>query len=369
MITVDRVPSEIRGVAGQFCFGGQIASISPIGNGHINDTYLIVAGEDGRRFVLQRINHNIFTSPYNLISNIEMVVEHLRRKIEQYGGDVSRETLTFVPTNSEDNVYKYMHIAPSGHYYRAYKYIADTVTYDSVEDPWVFYQSGRAFGRFQYLLSDFDARQLYEVIPDFHNTLKRYRDLCRAAEEDAAGRAADVKDLLEFVSQRINYMTALDEIGLPLRVTHNDTKLNNVMFDKQTGEGICVIDLDTVMPGLSLYDFGDSIRFGASSALEDEVDLSKVYMCLELFEQYTKGFLQEAGSILTPTEIDSLPLGAIVITFECGIRFLTDHLNGDVYFKTDRPGQNLDRCKTQFKLVSDMESKMADMKAIVDKYK
>ncbi len=363
--------NNIVEIASQFNFGADIISIKPFGCGHINDTYLIITddGAEKDKFLLQRINHRIFTSPFEIVSNIEKVTEHLRRKIREAGGDPSRETLTFIPTKQGPNIY----IGDSGDYFRVYKYIKHTVTYQTVENPVLFYHSGKAFGKFQRMLADFDAALLHETLPRFHDTCKRYEDLMISADRDILSRAEECQEQIAFAAARKDIMPMLLDLkntgAIPERVTHNDTKLNNVMLDKTTGEGICVVDLDTVMPGLSLYDFGDSIRFGANTAAEDEQDLSRVSLDLELFEYYTKGYLEEAGEILNDIEKEYLPFSAILMTLECGMRFLTDYLNGDVYFKTKREGHNLDRCKNQFKLAEDMESKLLQMKMIVDKYK
>lgn len=358
-------------IAGQFDFAGEIISLEPFGCGHINDTYLVKTWQNGRQFkyLLQRINHKVFTSPLEVVSNIEKVTSHLRGKITAAGGDPSRETLTFISTKQGLNFY----ISRSGDFFRAYKYISRTVTYQRVENPMLFYHSGKAFGKFQRMLADFDASQLYETLPNFHDTRRRYSALMTSAECDIKSRIYNCEAELNFAVQRRDIMSLLldlkDSGKIPERVTHNDTKLNNVMLDEVTGEGVCVVDLDTVMPGLSLYDFGDSIRFGANTAAEDERNLAKVGLDIELFEYYTKGYLSEAGEILNSTEKDCLAFSALLMTLECGMRFLTDYLDGDVYFKTAYPDHNLDRCRSQFKLAEDMEQKLDKMKSIVDKYR
>jgi len=242
-----------------------------------------------------------------------------------------------------------------------------------VERPILFYNAARAFGKFQRLLADYPAATLHETIPQFHDTGKRFRDFCASVQNNKAGRKALVADEISFVQARETDCTIVTELitagKMPLRVTHNDTKLNNIMIDNQTDEGVCIIDLDTIMPGSPLYDFGDSIRFGASSAAEDDKDLNKVFMKLDLFESYTKGFLSEVGSALTESELSHLAFSAKLMTLECGMRFLADFLDGDFYFATHYDGQNLDRARTQFKLVADMESKMNQMQAVVAKYR
>jgi hypothetical protein len=354
-----------------FNFNGEFNSVEPLECGNINDTYIVVCkggSESVFRYILQKINHNVFKEPENLMKNVIAVTGHIRKKVIDQCGDSSRETLNFISVRDGGFVYK----CSCGNYWRAYSYIDGVKTYQIVEDPLHFHNAGRAFGKFQRLLSDFPAEELYETIPDFHNTPKRYKTFLKAVEEDAAGRVKEVKQEIMFVKKRARFLSLLANFiergDIPLRVTHNDTKFNNVLIDDKTGEGICVIDLDTVMPGSSLYDFGDSIRSGANTAGEEELDLSRVTMDLGLFDQFTRGFLEYTHDFLTPHEIEYLPFSANLITIELGMRFLTDYINGDVYFKTSRPDQNLHRARVQFKLVEDMEAKYNKMKAIVDKY-
>lgn len=354
-----------------FPIKGVCVSAERYGNGHINDTFLVETEENGKQYayVLQRMNHEIFKDPIALCENVLGVTSYLKEKIIEAGGDPARETLNLVPSKSGDVVYK----DSIGCYWRMYDFIGDGKCLDLVEKPEDFYQSAYAFGHFQKLLADYPAAKLHETIVDFHNTKQRYANLMRAVEEDVCGRVCEVEAEIAFAKARQADTEVcgklLAEGKLPLRVTHNDTKLNNVMIDDATGKAICVLDLDTVMPGLNMNDFGDSIRFGASTAKEDEQDLSKVEMSLELFDVYAKGFLEACGDALTDLEIEMLPFGAKIMTLECGMRFLTDYLQGDVYFNTHRPGQNLDRCRTQFKLVADMEQKMTAMQEIIKKYR
>ena len=361
---------ELRKIAAEFQFNGEMISVEPWGNGHINDTLLIHIEEVSgpQKYILQKINKNIFKKPEEVMENIEKITAHLREKIKAYGGDITRETLNLVHTKD----HKSYTIDSNGDYWRVFLFIDDAISYDLITSPEDFYSSAKAFGKFQKLLADFPAETLHETIPLFHHTANRYQNFIAALDADICNRAQDIQDEIQFVlnhKQDTEVLVNMLEKGeLPLRVTHNDTKLNNVMVDKTTGEGICVIDLDTVMPGLSLYDYGDSIRFGASSALEDEQDLNKVWMELPLFEIYTKGFIESVGDSLTQNEILMLPMGAKVMTLDCGIRFLTDYLSGDTYFKIHREGHNLDRARTQFKLVADMESKWDQMMNIVRKY-
>lgn len=358
-------------VISHFQFSGTLKDEIPYGSGHINDTFrLTFDTENGiRRFILQRMNKNIFLKPVELMENVVGVTTWLRKKIEENGGDADRETLNIVLT--EDGKPYYLDAA--GDYWRAYLFIEGASTYDKVENREDFYQSAVAFGHFQGLLADYPAKSLHETIENFHNTVDRFEKFKKAVEADVCGRAKDVQEEIRFVTDRENLAHVLGDMQaqgkLPLRVTHNDTKLNNIMIDDETRKAICVIDLDTVMPGLSVNDFGDSIRFGASTGEEDEKDLSKISCDLELFELYTKGYIEGCRGSLTKEELDMLPVGAMVMTYECGMRFLTDYLEGDVYFKTHRPGHNLDRCRTQFRLVKDMEEKLPRMNEIVNKYR
>jgi len=254
-----------------------------------------------------------------------------------------------------------------------YNFVENAVSYDAIENPIQFYHAAKAFGRFQQMLSDFPVEILDETIPNFHNTRSRFSDFLAAVEADKVSRAVGIKSEIQFVLDREKYADVVNDAikdgSVPVRVTHNDTKLNNVLLDVNTNEGVCVIDLDTVMPGSALYDFGDALRFGANHGAEDDKNLENVYCDLDLFEQFTKGFLEEVGESLTEKEIELLPFSAILMTYECGMRFLGDYLNGDVYFKIHYPEHNLDRARSQFKLVADMESKSDEMASIVRKYR
>lgn len=356
----------------RFGFQGRLVDQRPYGSGHINDTYLLTfenGNEEPGRAILQRMNKNVFPKPAALMENIMNVTAYLRGKILENGGDPERETLNVIPTKDGEACY----VDAKGDYWRSYVFITDATSYDQVEDPEHFYQSAVAFGRFQRLLSDYPADTLHEIIEGFHDTRARYSLFEKAVREDQMGRAASVMREIEFLRERKSvadcFGELLDKGEIPLRVTHNDTKLNNIMIDNQTGKGICVIDLDTVMPGLVMNDFGDSIRFGASTAAEDEQDLSRVSCSMELFELYARGFMKGCGRSLTEREIQLMPMGAKVMTYECGMRFLTDYLEGDTYFKIHREHQNLDRCRTQLKLVEDMEKKWYTMQEIINKCK
>ena len=363
---------KIDEAIGQFRYEGVLIDERPYGSGHINDTYLLtfeIAEMGTIKVILQRMNKNIFTKPIELMENILNVTSYLRKKIIENGGDPDRETLNVIRTVDDMPYF----VDSEGEYWRSYKFITDATSYDQVESPEDFYQSAVAFGNFQRLLAEYPAETLHETIEGFHDTKARFQVFKKAVEDDVCGRAASVQKEIQFVLEHEHlanvFADLLEKKEIPLRVTHNDTKLNNIMIDNKTRKGICVIDLDTVMPGLAMNDFGDSIRFGASTATEDEQDLSKVSCDMELFDLYAKGFIEGCGGKLTEKEIDLMPTGAMVMTFECGMRFLTDYLQGDTYFKIHRENHNLDRCRTQFKLVKDMEAKGDTMREIIDKYK
>lgn len=332
-------------------------SCEPYGCGHINVTYLAVM-ESGQRYILQKINNNTFRDVAGLMENITAVTEFLRTKT-----DDPRGVLTLVKTHDSAS---YLHAQDA--YWRTYDFVEDSICLQLPETDEDFYQSAVGFGTFQQLLTDFPAAKLHETIPNFHNTPDRYRALLETLERDPMHRAAQVQPEIEFALARQAEMSAIQNAltagELPLRVTHNDTKLNNVLLDAKTRKALCVIDLDTVMPGSSLYDFGDSIRFGAATAAEDEKDISKMEMSLDRFRVFTRGYVRACPG-LTAKELELLPMGAKTMTMECGVRFLTDYLDGDHYFAVHRDGQNLDRARTQFKLVADMEKKWDEMQKIV----
>ncbi len=347
-----------------FIENSKVLECEKFGNGHINSTYKVVAEHKGKQavYILQKINKNVFKSPQMVMENIEKVTEFLSKKANN-----PRETLQFLKCENGSLCYK----DPNGEYWRMYIYVdkCSGVDYPSLTE---FYESGVAFGRFQSLLSDFPAETLNETIPDFHNTPKRYESFIKAVENNLSKRKEVCQQEIEFVKARKDYYSTLIDANkngkLPLRVSHNDTKSNNVLLDDVTHKAVCVIDLDTIMPGFSVTDFGDSIRFGANSADEAEKDLSKVMFDIEKFKVYTKGFLEGCGGQLPNEEIMLLPDGALMMTLECGMRFLTDYLDGDVYFKASFPEQNLVRARTQFKLAAEMEIKMNQMKDIVSHY-
>lgn len=366
-----RAEDQLQEALAAYDFGAPLVGAVRFGKGHINDTFCVHTqppeGECGR-FILQRVSAAAFKRPDQLMANIAGVTDYLRKVIAAEGGDPDRETLTLLRTRTGETWYR----DSAGRAWRCTPFIEDTVCLQAAETPELFYASAKAFGNFQRRLKDYPAHTLFETIEKFHDTEDRLFKLKLAAQDDAADRLKEVGPEMEFILARKKDCSVAQEAlragRLPLRVTHNDTKLNNVLMDKTSGQGVCVIDLDTVMPGLSIHDFGDSIRFGANHSAEDERDLGKVNFDLDLFEVYTKGFLEGCAGTMTPAELEYLPWGAKLMTLECGIRFLTDYLEGDHYFATHRPGQNLDRCRTQLKLVADMERAWDGMAAAVREY-
>lgn len=337
----------------------------PFGNGHINNTFLIrIAGAD-TQYILQRINSYVFTRPKDVMENIQHVTAFLRGKISAEGGNPDRETITLVPTRSGDACAE----DPEGQVWRVMLFVPDTFSPELPDDLNILEECGSAFGRFARLLDDYPASSLHETIHAFHNTPSRLAQLETAAKNDPLGRLKDIPEEIAFArscAAETRILTdALAAGKLPLRVTHNDTKVNNVLLDRQTQKAVCVIDLDTVMPGLLAYDFGDAVRVGACSAAEDEQNLELIHLELSKYRAFSRGFLSELKGILSPDELLSLEAGARIMTLENGLRFLTDHLNGDVYFRIHRPGQNLDRARAQFALYRDMEKHSEQAKCIL----
>lgn len=359
--------SSAQSLAKLFALDGELQSIHPYGDGHINDTFrVITSAPDGEhRYILQRISPSAFHEPVKVMQNIVGVTAFLKASIAARGGDPLRETLTLVPLKNGD----YYHIDEQGGCWRTYLFIRDTHSHSAAQSEAVFRASGQAFGAFQLALSDYPAHTLHETIPDFHNTPARYAQLKSAIKAASGERLQEAAADIAFAREREHFTHMLtDQLSdgtLALRVTHNDTKLNNVLMDAKTGEALCVIDLDTVMPGLCAYDFGDAMRFGANKADESESDLSKVGLSLPMFEAYADGYLEKAAHILTDAELESLPIGARLITLECGMRFLADYLNGDIYFHIAYPTHNLVRARNQFALVADMEKYGQEMRSIV----
>lgn len=357
--------NQISNAIDKFKLEGRTRGVIPYGNGHINDTFMVISVEDDgteHKYVLQTVNHHVFKQPDKVMENIQRVTEYLKDKVAE-----AREVLVLVHTFNDGTYYK----DKDGYYWRMYEFVRDSICLDRPNND-EFYECAVAFGRFQKLLSDFPAECLHETIKDFHNTPVRYQNFLDAVNADKIGRAVNVPDEINFVKDRASFYSVLldsnKEGKLPLRVSHNDTKSNNVMLDATTHKALCVIDLDTIMPGFSVTDFGDAVRFGASTAAEDEKDLSKVNFDIEKFEIYAKGFLDGCDGKLPDEEIMLLPEGAKMMTIECGMRFLADYLEGDTYFKTAYLDHNLVRARTQFKLVKDMEDNWDTLKAIVKKY-
>jgi hypothetical protein len=358
---------DVRALSREFALLGDFASAAPYGSGHINDTYCLTMSQGGRpvRYLLQRINHAIFKDPDGLMRNIERVCAHAQSRLRDAGApEASRRALTLVPTRAG----KGWHTDAEGNRWRCYIFVEGATGHDVVLDAAQAREAARAFGAFQSLLADLPGGRLVETIPDFHHTPRRLARLEAAVKADAHGRAKGVAREIDFVLSRAGdaalVVDALAKGELPERVTHNDTKLNNVLLDDTTQEGICVIDLDTVMPGSVLYDFGDLVRTSTSPAAEDETDLSKVGMRMPMYQALVEGYLATAAGFLTPAERELLPFGGKLMTLEVGLRFLTDWLEGDVYFKVKRPGHNLDRCRTQFRLVESIEAQFPAMQAL-----
>ena len=356
-------------VISNFQFYGSFVKAEPIVAGHINDTYLVHFDSNGssKHYILQRINQHVFADPQGMMRNIQLVTNHLREKILAAGGDAHRETLSLIPTNAGKTYLE----TNEGECWRTYLFINNARTYDMVENIHQAYQAGAAFGKFLNLLSDIPSHSLIETIPDFHHTRKRFESFGDAVEKDELNLAQTVDAEIAFILEREKKVSLLVDAyqagELPLRVTHNDTKLNNVMMDDVTGVGVCVIDLDTVMPGLALYDYGDAIRSITNKAAEDEQDLSRVNFDEQVFEAYTRGYLETAGDVLSAREKEYLVLSTILMTLECAMRFLTDYLQGNRYFKVNRPGHNLDRCRTQIKMVVEMEERQDMMQRTLEK--
>jgi len=364
--TMEEKYLDMAGAA--FDFAAPPVSYKRCSSGLISHTFFVSCGEANPSYIIQKINTEIFTKPYELSSNIKGVCSHIAKKVESEGGDPLREVRTVILTKAGEDYF----VDPEGGYWRAFLEIENVVSYDYPETPELFYKSAVAFGRFTNQLSDYPAHTLYETIPNFHNSVSRMNDFKAAVAADKLGRAAELSDEIGFALSKeplCSYIIdGLADGRYKLWVTHNDTKINNVLLDADTGEGICIIDLDIVMPGSVLYDFGDAIRFGASTALEDECDLSKVELDLSMFETFVQGFLGELRPSMTEDEVRALPMGAYLMTLETGIRFLGDYLNGDVYYQIRYPEHNRDRARNQLKLLADMDKKMAEMQMIVEKY-
>lgn len=359
---------NFKSIVQRFEVAGQIEGIDPFGGGHINDTYLVRLTRDGSpcQYILQRINHTIFRDPVALMDNVIRVTEHIYRKTAEHTPTLAARQLRVIRTRDKAGCYQ----CPAGNYWRMYNWIEGTISYDMLDNPAQAFEAARMFGAFQKMLSDLPGGPLYETIPDFHHTPKRLEAFMEVLGKDPCNRAAQVKEEIAFVQKHADICGVLVNLQkkgqIPVRVTHNDTKINNVLFDRVTEKGVCVIDLDTVMPGLSLYDVGDMVRTATCPAAEDERDLSKVYLDLALYEPIARGFAVEAEAFYTPTEKTYLAFAGELITFEQMIRFLADYLAGDVYYKIARPEHNLDRARTQMKLIQSMHQQREQMHRITE---
>ncbi|MBE6687522.1 MAG: aminoglycoside phosphotransferase family protein [Ruminococcaceae bacterium] len=361
---------DLQSVGALFGIEGEYKGFEQIKTGNINQTYCVTYLRDGedKKYIIQKVNTYVFKNPEGVMQNIERVTEHIRAKVKEKEETAKRKVLHFLHTPDGKNFAR----DEKGGFWRGYRYIDNSITYNLTDDLFVMVEAGKGFGAFQKHLSDFDASCLFESIPDFHNTKKRLERLFEVAEKDVCNRVKDVKVELDYLRTRYDLAcslcTMLENGELPLRVTHNDTKCNNVLLDIDTNQALAVIDLDTVMPGLTAYDFGDSIRFGANNAIEDDPEYSKVFLDLNKYEAFVSGFIPTIKDSLTQKELETMHLGAYVMTAELVARFMTDYLEGDVYFKTDYPEHNLVRTKNQYWLAFDMEKKLDQMQKIVLKY-
>jgi aminoglycoside phosphotransferase (APT) family kinase protein len=360
---------DLKEIGRNFCLHGDFVSAAPYGSGHINDTYAAVYDQGGNRirYIHQRLNHNIFKDTVSLMENIRRVTEHVRGKLQAAGAEqISRRVLTLIPARDG----KCYCQDADGNTWRTYIFIENAQTYDVIENAEQAYHAAKAYGNFQKQLADLPAPRLLETIPDFHHTPARYQALLKTIEQDPCNRAVETKAEIEHLLARESFFSRLVERQakgeIPERITHNDTKLNNVMLDDENGSGVCVIDLDTVMPGLTLYDFGDMVRSATNPAREDSTEPALAQMQMPMFQALARGYLESAGEFLNKAEIEELAFSGILITLEIGIRFLTDYLAGDTYFKTRRPGQNLDRCRVHLNLAQSMENQLDAMNNYVD---
>ncbi|KAA3436295.1 phosphotransferase enzyme family protein [Rufibacter hautae] len=359
---------KLSAVLSQFSIDGGVAQVVSHGSGHIHDTYHVMNSHPGSPdYLLQRVNHHVFKNVPALMDNIQVVTTHLRQKLENTPGtQPQKEVLTLIPTNQ----HKWFYQDAEGNYWRMYYFLDDTLGFDMVTTPAQAYEGGKAFGKFQALLADLPVEQLHDTIPDFHNVVNRLRLFRETVAADPAGRVAEVAAEIAFVEERAQAMSTIYHMGqrgeLPLRITHNDTKFNNVLLDKD-GKAQCVIDLDTVMPGYVAYDFGDAIRTTVNTAPEDEPELEKIQVNLALFEAFAKGFLEETSSALSDQEIASLLHGVLLLPFIMGLRFLTDYIDGDHYYKIHFPAHNLQRCRAQFQLVKELEALLPELQGILEK--
>jgi hypothetical protein len=361
------MPITPENICSRFRMEGSFVSVIPVTRGHINDSYIVNTGPDGApHYLLQRINHSVFRNVEGLMSNIAKVLDHLERRIK-CSSATGFVPLHLVPTPGGEVFYR----DPEGNVWRMYNYIPGSRSFDVAGDPEIAREAGRAFGTFQELTSDLDGTSLVETIPDFHNIATRLRTFRGTVEKDPSGRVAEIREEIRFIEERAAEMHAILDLGtkgqIPLRVTHNDTKINNVLFDHE-GKAVCIVDLDTVMPGYSLYDFGDAIRTGASAAAEDEEDLSKVSIRMDLFSAYSDGYLSVARKFLLPDETARLAFSARFMTYLIGLRFLTDYIDGDQYYRIRHAKHNLVRARSQFRLVRSMEEQSEQMEQIISQF-
>jgi hypothetical protein len=362
-------PSRLLNISRQFHIHGELLHAEPCKVGHINETYTATYNQGGTtvRYIHQRINHEVFKDPVGVMDNLERVTTHLRRKLQEKGArDVTRQTLTVVPARDGNSFYK----TDEGDYWRSFVFIERVRTFEAVDNAEQAFEAGKAFGEFQSLLVDLPGKRLHDTIPFFHNTRRRFEAFQTALLEDRVNRAATAKAEIGWALKHEALcdviLTELANGSIPERTTHNDTKFNNVMLDVDTGKAMCVVDLDTVMPGCALYDFGDMVRTTTSPTLEDEPDLGKVQMRMPMFRALCRGYLDSAAQFLNPRERALIAFSGKLITFTIGLRFLTDYLNGDLYFRVHRPKHNLDRCRTQFRLVESIEQQEAEMQSFAD---
>jgi len=362
--------NTVKNIINKFDVKGEVCEIKVIESGHINNTYRVSVkdGDEINKYTLQTINTYVFKDPVGVMENISGVTEFLKEKIRKNGGDPMRESLTVIKARDGKPYY----VDEEGKYWRVYVFVDDVYTFDFVENPTQLRNAAEGFGKFQAMLADYPMDTLHETIIGFHNTKMRYEQLMDAVKRDVCGRAESVREEVKFYEDRYDLMCSLvkltDEGLMPIRVVHSDTKANNILIDNKTDKALCVIDLDTVMPGLSVHDFGDAIRFAGNAAEEDETDLSKVYLRMDNFEAFAQGFMSQVGDSLTDIEKDNMALGALIITLEQGSRFLADHINGDVYFKIHRENHNLDRARNHIKLAKSIEENLEEMKKVVKKY-
>ena len=362
--------NTIKHILPRFCFEGKYVDVNEQTSGNVNNAYCLTYHQNGKivYYTLQHINSYVFKDPYAVMRNIEQVTAHIKNTLIANGVDPHRRVLELVPTRDGQMLY----VDPNGGFWRAYVFISEATPYNMPQKPVHVFETGRAFGEFQKLLSSFPAENLTETIPNFHNTPRRFYTFVASVAEDKAGRVRQVEDEIEFMFDHRKLMKSivskLESGELQPRVTHNDTKINNVLIDDATDKAICVIDLDTVMPGSSLYDYGDAIRFCANTAAEDEPDVSKISLDMEKFRLFTEGFLSEVKGFLPDSEVRLLPLGALVITCELAMRFLTDYIDGDLYFKVSYPEHNLVRARAQIALLKDMETKYDEMCRVVETF-